>query len=158
MCSMWMVNALHKTGTCLKWVIFTIRYDNSFNFLHLPSNHSAYLPVSWDFLGPLSWGCRKHWLHLCRRVRRPQRLSWIKHLTIRWWDSSNSDEWMTNTPLLLSISGPFCSRAVAPDRVLSISRIELNCELMINRIVWHRTVYICCIVIYRLMQNTTTQS
>ena len=25
--------------------------------------------------GPLGWGCRIHWLHLCRRVRLPQRAS-----------------------------------------------------------------------------------
>ena len=26
---------------------------------------------------PVSWGCRIHWLHLCRGVRPPQRVSWI---------------------------------------------------------------------------------
>ena len=29
---------------------------------------------------PVSWGCRIHWLHLCRGVRSPpQRVSWIWH-------------------------------------------------------------------------------
>ena len=28
---------------------------------------------------PVSWGCRIRWLHLCRAVRPPKRVSWIWH-------------------------------------------------------------------------------
>ena len=27
--------------------------------------------------GPVGWGCRIHWLHLCRGVRLSQQVSWI---------------------------------------------------------------------------------
>ena len=41
---------------------------------------------------PVSWGCRIHQLHLCRGVRSsPQWVSWICHLTIWWWGSSNAE-------------------------------------------------------------------
>ena len=39
---------------------------------------------------------------------------------------------MRNTSLLLLLPGPLCPRVVAPDRVLSKGRIELNCGLMRN--------------------------
>ena len=39
---------------------------------------------------------------------------------------------MQCTPLLPSLPGPLCSGVVAPDRVLSIGQIELNCVLMLN--------------------------
>ena len=49
---------------------------------------------------------------------------------------------MWNTPLLPLLSGPLCLGAVAPYWVLSISEIELNSVLMLNWIVWKRTVYL----------------
>ena len=39
---------------------------------------------------------------------------------------------MRNTSLLPSLRGPFWSGVVAPDRVLSMGQIELNCALMLN--------------------------
>ena len=43
------------------------------------------------------------------------------------------DIWgMPSTPSLPSLSGPLWPGVVAPDRVLSMGRIELNCELMLN--------------------------
>ena len=48
---------------------------------------------------------------------------------------------MWSTPSLPSLPGPLWSGVVAPDRVLSMSQIELNCVLMLNWIVWNRTVY-----------------
>ena len=41
-------------------------------------------------------------------------------------------------PLLL---GLLWSRMVAPHRVLSMGQIELNCILMLNWIIWNRTVF-----------------
>ena len=48
---------------------------------------------------------------------------------------------MQNTPLLPSLPGPLWSGVVAPDRVLSIGQIELNCVLILNWIVRNQTVY-----------------
>ena len=42
---------------------------------------------------------------------------------------------MGSTPSLLSLSGPLCPGVLAPDRVLSMDQIELNCVLMQNWIV-----------------------
>ena len=40
-----------------------------------------------------------------------------------------------------SFPGPLWPEGVAPDRVLSMRQIELNCVLMLNWIVWNWTVY-----------------
>ena len=47
---------------------------------------------------------------------------------------------MRNTPLLPSLPGSLWLGVVAPDRVLSMGQIVLNCVLMLNWIVWNRTV------------------
>ena len=82
---------------------------------------------------PVGWSCRIHWLHLCREVRPHQRVSWI--------DSKQSDGevpvmlklWgMQSTPSLPSLQGPLLPGVVAPNRVLSMGQIELNCVLMLN--------------------------
>ena len=39
---------------------------------------------------------------------------------------------MQSTPSLPSLPGPLGLKVVAPDRVLSIGQIELNCILMLN--------------------------
>ena len=39
---------------------------------------------------------------------------------------------MQSTPSLPSLPGPLWSKVVAPDRVLSVGQIELNCVLMLN--------------------------
>ena len=47
-------------------------------------------------LCPVGWGCRIHWLHLCRGVKKTKkknkktRVSWIWHKAIWWWGSSNA--------------------------------------------------------------------
>ena len=48
---------------------------------------------------------------------------------------------MLSTPSLPSISGPLWPGVVARDSVLSICQIELNYVLILNRIVWNRTVF-----------------
>ena len=48
---------------------------------------------------------------------------------------------MWSTPSLPSLPDPLRSGVIAPDRVLSIGQIELNCALILNWIVWSRTVY-----------------
>ena len=76
---------------------------------------------------PVSWGCRTHQQHLCRGVKLfPQQVS--------WYDAKHSDGeapvmrdvWgMWSTPSLLSLSGPLWPGVEAPDRVLSMSQMEL---------------------------------
>ncbi len=39
---------------------------------------------------------------------------------------------MQSTPSLPSLPGPLCPGVVAPDIVLSMGQIELNCVLMLN--------------------------
>ena len=63
----------------------------------------------------------------------------------QFWDIG-----MQRTPLLPSLPGPLRPEVVAPDRVLSMGQIELNCVLMINWITWNRKVF--CIETV-LMQN-----
>ena len=48
---------------------------------------------------------------------------------------------MRSILLLPSVPGPLWPRVVVPDMVLSMVQIELNCVLMLNWIVWNRTVY-----------------
>ena len=48
---------------------------------------------------------------------------------------------MRRTHLLRSLPGPLWPGVVAPDKVLFMSQIELKCVLMLNGIVWNRTVY-----------------
>ena len=48
---------------------------------------------------------------------------------------------MRSTPSLPLLPGPHKPGGVAPDRVLSMGQIELNCELMLNWIFRNRTVF-----------------
>ena len=48
---------------------------------------------------------------------------------------------MRSTPSLTLPSGLLLAKVVAPDRVLSMDQIELNCVLMLNWIVWNGTVF-----------------
>ena len=50
---------------------------------------------------------------------------------------------MQSTPSLPLLPGLLWPRVVAPDRVLSMGQIELNCILMLNWIVWNGTVFVC---------------
>ena len=90
-------------------------------------------------------GCRIHWLHLCRGVRHPPTNEYPGY------DSKQSDGGVPvmlelwgkqNTPSLSSIPGPLWPIVVAPDMVLSMGQIELNCILMLNWSTWNRTVLI----------------
>ena len=87
--------------------------------------------------------CRIHQVLLCRGVRLPN-----EH---PGYDTKQSDGeapvtqelWgMLSTPILPSLPGPLWPGVVAPDRTLSRGQIELNGVLMLNWIVWNRTVNI----------------
>ena len=92
---------------------------------HIPDLH-LYLtaPISFHW----SKSCRIHQLHLCRGVRPSQRVS--------CYDTKQSDYgapvmlrlWgMRSTPSSPSLPGLLLPTVVAPDRVLSMGQIELNC-------------------------------
>ena len=86
-----------------------------------------------------------------QRGETPQQVSWIWHLTIWWWDSSNAGA-LRNVEylfLLPSLPGPLFPEVgagslwhgvVASERVLTMGWIEQNHLLRINWIVWNRTV------------------
>ena len=68
---------------------------------------------------------------------------------VSWYDTKPSDgevpvmlePWgMRSNTLLSSLLGPLWLGVTAPDRVLSMGQIELNSVLMLNWIVWNRTV------------------
>ena len=48
---------------------------------------------------------------------------------------------MRSTPSLPSLPGPFWPWVVTPEKALSMGQIEPNCILMLNWIVWNRTVF-----------------
>ena len=91
---------------------------------------------------PVGWGCRIHWPTLQRGKTPPPN-------ECCGYDNKQSDGeaqlmlelWgMWSTLSLPSLPGPLWPGVVALDRVLSLGQIELNCELMLNWIVWNRTV------------------
>ena len=92
---------------------------------------------------PVSWGCRIHWLRLCRGVRPPptnildttqnNQLMGVP-VMLKLWQ-------IRSTPLLPSLPSPLWPEVVAPDRVLSMGQIELNYILMLNWITWIGTVF-----------------
>ena len=95
------------------------------------------------------WGYRIHQLLLSRGLKSPQRVS--------LYDTKQSDGeapvmlelWgMWSTPLLPSLPGSIWPGVLAPDRVLSMDRIQLNWVLMLNWIAWNRTVLIFKLRIY----------
>ena len=65
-----------------------------------------------QIVGPASWGCRIHQLHLCRGEELPHRGSCIWHRTIWWQGSSNAGD-------LGNAEYPFI--AIAPESTLTRS-------------------------------------
>ena len=84
--------------------------------------YSTSIPSHFSCTG--SWGCRMYHQLLCKGVRP---------VMLELWG-------IRSTLSLQSIPGSLWPRVVASDRVLSMGQIELNCVLMLNRIVWKRTV------------------
>ena len=85
------------------------------------------------------WGCRIGWLLLCRGVRHPpsKLVSKIWHWTIWWWGSTNAGALGNEDTSSLSLPPDLLwPEVVAPDKLLSMSQIELNCVLLRNRIVF----------------------
>ena len=89
-------------------------------------------------------------LHLSRGVRPPPNVC-------LGYDTKQSDGedsvilelWgMQSIPLLPSLSDLLCLGVVAPDMLLCIGQIELNCVLMPNWIVYNRTILTFKLCIY----------
>ena len=90
---------------------------------------------------PVGWDCRIQTASLQRSKPPPQ---------VSWYDSKQSDG---EVPVMLefwgmrsTVSLPLLSiwlwpGVVAPDRVLSMGQIELNCIFMPNWIAWNWTVF-----------------
>ena len=113
---------------------------NWINLVHLFKGIKAYQPLigylksksETNNLRTLIWfssvglGCRMHRLHLYREVRLPHRVFCIWHYAIWWWGFSNAGS-LGNAeyPFIAIASSSRWPVVVAPDRVLSISQIEL---------------------------------
>ena len=92
-------------------------------------------------IGPFSRECRIHRLHLCRRVRPHPNESPV-YETLWWCDSRNAGGLReSRAPFTQSLSGPVGPGMEAPDRVLSMGQIDLNCARFLNQMVWNRTVF-----------------
>ena len=127
-------NFLIKIGTSNSLMVYPVDWGCRIHRLHLCREVRLPQRVS---CSPVGWGCKIHRLHLCREIRLPQRVS----KTIRWWSFSNLELWgMWSTHLLPLLQGPLCPSVVAPNWILSMGQIELNCVLMLNWIAWNRTV------------------
>ena len=100
------------------------------------------LTLLWDC--PVDWGRRIHWLLFCCGVRLCNECP--------EYDTKQSDDdvpvmlelWgRRSTPSFSSLPGLLRPGVVAPDSVLSMGQIKLNCELVLNWIAWNRTVLTC---------------
>ena len=67
-------------------------------------------------------------------------------LMVKHWE-------MQSTPSLPLLPGPFRPGVVAPDRVQSMSQIELNCVLTLNWIVFNRSVYMYKTVVFHFINR-----
>ena len=92
---------------------------------------------------PVGWGCRIHWLLFCREVRPPNECP--------AYDPKQSDgevpvmlelREMRSTPSLASLPGPLWSEVVAPNKGPIYGLNRTNCILMLNWIIWIRTVWL----------------
>ena len=122
--------------------VHVLRYESFF----LQQPMTGYLISLSFFLKncPLGLGCRIHWLFLSRGVRLPKRASWYDTKQFDGEAQVMLELWrMWSTPELPSLSGPLTPGLIAPDRVVSMGQIELNCVLMLNWTVWIRTVFAC---------------
>ena len=148
---------LNSTTTALLhgwfWPYITHEGDPKSPFSIVTTPKCRRRPYSFSWTPPLTldayhvilclvgWGCRIHRLLLCTGVRPINECP--------GYDTKQSDgelpvmleHWgMRRTPSLPLLLGPLWPRVVAPDRVLSMGQIELNCVLLLNWIAWKRTV------------------
>ena len=68
----------------------------------------------------VGWGCRIHWLHLCRGVRPPSPNEYPGHDTKQSDGEVQVMHGIWSTPSLSLLPGPLWPEVVAPDRALSV--------------------------------------
>ena len=111
----------------LNWIVW-IGTVSTFN--------SVYWPVGWVskiHRLPLCWRIRPH-SNECPGYDTKQFDCEVPVMLLLWW--------MQTSPLLPLLLGQLWHRVVAPDRALFMGQIELNYVLMVNWIIWNRTVFI----------------
>ena len=92
---------------------------------------------------PIDWGCRIHQLHLCSGIRPPHECPGYDTKQLNGEVPVMLGLWvLRSTSSLPLLRGPLWPGMVAPDRALSMGSIELNCILVLNWIVWIRTVWL----------------
>ena len=98
------------------------------------------------FYCPVSWGCRIHCFYLYNGVR-PHVSNECLGYDTKQYDGEVPimlELWgIQSIPSITSLPSLLWPGVVSPDRILSMGQIELNCVLMINWIVWNRTVLTC---------------
>ena len=103
------------------------------------------------FFCPATWGCRIHRLFLCRGVR-PSTTTTNTTTTTNECPRYDTKQSYYKLPIMLELGGmrsipslPLIPGSLWPGvaaskRILSMGQIELKCVLMLNWIVWNRTV------------------
>ena len=93
----------------------------------------------------VGWDNRIHRLYLYRGERTPTPPNECPGYDTKQSDGEATvmlELWGTrSTPSLPLLPGPLWLGVVAPDRVLSMGQIELNCVPMLNGITWNRTIF-----------------
>ena len=100
------------------------------------------------YICPVGWGWRIHRLHLCKEVKKTP--TSVLNMTLNDLIVPEMLElWgMWNDPSLPSLPGPLWYGVVAPDRGLSIGRIEVKCVLILNWIAWKKLFrYVNCVIL-----------
>ena len=103
---------------------------------HHHHHHHQYCNPKWrcrdttPWFAQLAGGCRIHWLLFCWGKTSPNRCPGEDT------KQSDGEVWRMRSTLQIKL----WPEVVAPDRVLSMGKIELNYVLMLNWIAWNRTV------------------
>ena len=110
-----------------------------FSLMHLSKERT-------HLFSPQPWlPSRQGLLHLCREVTHP--LDECPVYDKKLFDGEVPvmlELWGIQSTLTLpSLPAPVWPGVVAPERILSMGQIELNCVLMLNLITWNRTFLTC---------------
>ena len=113
---------------------------------------------------PAGWGCRIHWLLLCKRIDLHQCVSWIWHETIWWYGSNNAgalgnaeysfiaiDPWST----LARSGSTWKVRMYGPNILKQCIRLFWNCVFMLNWTVWNFKEIYCVLMLNWMFWNWT---
>ena len=123
------------------WVSWSGSNGNE-GYISLPRSPELY-PLHQMQFSSVSWGCKNTPTASLQKGKTPP------HNECPRYDTKQShievrvmlELWgMWSTPSLPSLPGPLWPGVVAPDRILSMGQIELNCVLMLNWIIWNRNV------------------